>query len=264
MKTFSKLVTSIWLPHIIWDPWYTCIPAVMIEVKELIFPIKEFKFFKISLLIIACFLLSVPKSYGQSKEVGLSLGVMSYTGDYTRIIKPADFRPGINFFYQSNVNHTFSLRYSLGGGLISISNYNPTDGPPTYPDLTFNVWIIQAAFSLQYYFLNFKKKESRINWSPYFHGGGGLITGLGTFTSVNFGLPFGFGFKYKWSDKITIGAEYGMTKLFSDLLDNLSGPPENQPRYQGQESLADWTYFIGFSCQYVFYDIPCPYDYRFP
>jgi Domain of unknown function (DUF6089) len=75
-------------------------------------------------------------------------------------------------------------------------------------------------------------------------------------------LPFGFGFKYTIGQRLGIGVEYQMRKLFSDKLDNLNDPlayeitkngSKEEFTYTDMIHNNDWTGYLGVHLTYKIY-----------
>ena len=75
-------------------------------------------------------------------------------------------------------------------------------------------------------------------------------------------FPFGIGFKYSLGQRLGIGIEYQMRKLFSDKLDNLDDPLAYKTIIDGNEEVItysdkihnnDWTGYLGIHLTYKIY-----------
>ncbi|HSH19401.1 MAG TPA: DUF6089 family protein [Draconibacterium sp.] len=82
-------------------------------------------------------------------------------------------------------------------------------------------------------------------------------------------IPFGIGFKYSLGQRLGIGIEYQMRKMFSDKLDNLDDPLayktnrdgiEEEVKYTSVQHNNDWSGYLGVHITYKIYmgKRPCP------
>ena len=177
-------------------------------------------------------------------------------------------KPGIVAFYKMNLDNIFTIRGSVTGGMISGSDKNPMDAFAANRDGAFQSGIVEVAAMLEYNFLDYKADHVQFRWTPYFTVG---ISGFSFFggdqelegaSRTQLALPFGGGFKYMMNPKFTLNLEIGVRKLFFDQLDGYSDGNIANKHYQyGNKYDNDWFNFVGFSISYLFWDIPCPYDF---
>lgn len=98
--------------------------------------------------------------------------------------------------------------------------------------------------------------------------------GRSAYSQRGIAIPFGIGFKYSLTDKISLGVEWGMRKTFTDYIDDisttyyldassndstnpsvfLSDPNLNHQPYmeRGNPETKDWYNFYGFTLTYKF------------
>ena len=177
-------------------------------------------------------------------------------------------KPGIVGYYKLNLDNIFRVRASLTGGFISGIDDPPIDAFAVNRAASFQSTIIEAAGIVEYNFLNFKADKVHIRWTPYMSAGLGVFTFFGGdqdldgTSNVQLAIPFGGGFKYAVNPNITLNLEIGIRKLFTDRLDGYSDGDITNKNYQyGNKYDKDWYNFVGFSISYIFWDIPCPYDF---
>ena len=226
---------------------------------------KSIKWFPVFLLL---FLISIV-GYCQKSELGFNLGALSYTGDLHRNYRFLQNRPAGSVFYRVNFNNTLSLKTGMMLGKLVGNDDNPVDVLGTNRKATFSVFIMEAAATFEYHFLEWRSAKSNLRWSPYLFFGAGLFNVSGQtdkteqYSNVQPVLPFGLGFKYIVNPKWYIGIDFGSRKTFFDYLDNISAGNISNKNYQyGFTEDNDMYHFIGFSLNYSFYDIPCPFPYK--
>ena len=219
-----------------------------------------------SLIIFFTFFTSF--AFSQFNEFGIGVGGFNYAGDLMRGYPIENVKPGIVAYYKRNLDNIFSIRASLTGGIISGNDENPIDPFAANRRGSFQSTIIEVAGIIEYNFLDFRKGEGSIRWSPYFFTGlsGFTFTGgdqdLNGSSTAQLAIPFGGGFKYALNPSLTLNLEIGIRKLFFDHLDGYSDGDITNKNYQyGNKYDKDWYNFVGFSISYLIWDIPCPYDF---
>ncbi len=204
----------------------------------------------------------------QKNEFGVGVGAFNYAGDLMRGYHIENAKPGLVAYYKRNLDNIFSARGSLTGGWLSGTDENPIDPFAAQRAGSFHSGLIEAAAMMEYNFLDFKAEHVRVRWSPY------MFVGLGTFvffggdqdlqgsSRVQMALPFGGGIKYAVNPNIILNLEVGIRKLFFDTIDGYSDGDITNKNYQyGNKYDTDWYNFVGISISYIFWDIPCPYDF---
>ncbi len=216
------------------------------------------------------FLLISSQLFAQIDEVGGGIGGMTYTGDLVRGYKLLSNRPAGTIFVRRNLNDFVSFKFGVAGGKITASDAtDPIDAFAAQRNSSFNITLMEFSIMVEYHFLNFKSGSPRERWSPYFTGGVALIAISGNknkpepYSNFQPSVPLGFGVKYIVNPKWMIGFEWGARMLFFDYLDNVSEGDLQKKNYQyGNWYDNDAYYYIGFSLNYAFYRIPCPFPYN--
>ncbi|GJM29335.1 MAG: hypothetical protein DHS20C17_19700 [Cyclobacteriaceae bacterium] len=204
----------------------------------------------------------------QGLEIGGGLGTMYATGDVTRGMELGELGLAGQLFIRYNLSNVVSVRGTgLIGGISGDDETNPIDPFAEKRDFSFFRTNYEASAVIEYNFLDYKERNSIINFSPYFFIGGGLSATSNKNSEEDYRriqpvIPFGVGVKYRLTKQWNLEFEFGARKTFYDGLDKLSGVPNPnklQPRY-GNELDNDWYYFAGISVSYTFYSIPCPFN----
>lgn len=205
--------------------------------------------------------------HGQGLEVGGGIGGMAYTGDLVRGYQFGQQGPGIQGFIRYNLSNVVSVRGTgLLGRIRGDDRVNPIDAFGQLRARSFRRFVIEASTTIEYNFLDYKERNSLINWSPYFFGGVGLSaysskSGTNDYSRIQPVIPFGLGIKYRLNKQWNLEFEFGARKTFFDFIDEVSDVPtpnKLDPQY-GNELDNDWYYFTGFSISYTFYSVPCPF-----
>ncbi len=204
----------------------------------------------------------------QLSEIGFQAGVFNFTGDLSRNYNLQSQRPAGSVFFKANISQAASLRYGFSGGMLSGNDQYSNDPFNQIRDDSFNVFLLEGYALLEFYFLDYKSKHALIHWTPYLNFGLGLFSFFGEkaeendFFPIQPAIPLGVGIKYQLSKKFDIGIEVSARATFFDEIDGVSGPDNNRKNYDyGNKYDFDSYYFIGFTLNYTFYFIPCPYGY---
>jgi hypothetical protein len=213
--------------------------------------------------------LSSLSSFGQLTEVGFQIGVMNYTGDLSPGYSIKNHRPGASVFLRNNISDGVGLKYGIAAGMLHGSNEYFSNTENQMSSISFNTTILEAFGVFEFYFLNYKSKHSRVHWTPYLSLGLGVFTYFGDAAQnsnqsrIQPAIPIGLGFKYQINPKIDIGFEASARITFFDYLDGIGNDDPIGPNYVYANKYSfDTYYFIGFTLNYTFYIIPCPYDWE--
>lgn len=204
-------------------------------------------------------------SNAQRSEIGFGIGTFNYTGDLVRTYNFAYSRPAATVFYRANLSRVVSFRTSITAGQLAASDNRPIDAFAAERNASFDIFLFEAATTLEYHFLDWRDEKFFMRFSPYVFGGFGLFGISGNtqkpaeYSNVQAAIPFGMGVKYIVNPKYYLSLEFGMRKTFFDYLDNISDENSLRKNYQyANPNDNDNYFFLGISITRTFYDIPCP------
>ena len=233
------------------------------------FETAKIELYKILLLSFLLIFTSFSNSFGQLTEIGFQLGAFNYTGDLSNGYSLKNHRPGASVFLRTNLTDAVGLKYGIAAGMIHGSNEFFDDTENQMTSISFNTTILEAFGSFEFYFLDYKSKHSRVHWTPYLSLGLAAFTYFGDAASnsnqsrIQPAIPIGIGFKYQVSKRIDLGLEASARVTFFDYLDGIGeGDPIGPDYVYANQYSFDTYYFIGFTLNYTFYIIPCPYDWE--
>jgi hypothetical protein len=208
-------------------------------------------------------------SYAQLTEMGIELGVFNFTGDVSSSYNLRSCRPGASLFMKSNLTKGLSLKYGISGGWLSGNDRFSDDPFNQRRNYSFDIFLFEGFGVFEFNFLDYRSKNARIHWTPYLNVGLAAFTFWGNrdmndnFFPVQPAIPMGVGIRYQVSKKLDIGIEASARATFFDHLDGVSGSDDTIKNYKyGNQHDFDAYYFIGFTLNYIFYFIPCPFDYN--
>lgn len=217
-----------------------------------------------------CFFLLSVFAKAQSTEIGAGIGGLSYTGDLNRGYDLTQNRPAGTVFHRTNLSDFVSFKVGITAGKIAGSDKKGNiDAFSNQRNASFNVFIFEASGVVEYHFLDWRTEKSLVRWTPYVFGGVGIFAMSGhqnkiqEYSNVQPVLPFGLGVKYILNPKWYLGFEAGARKTFFDYIDNVSEGNIAVKNYQyGNTNDNDLYYYVGFTINYSFYTIPCPFPYK--
>lgn len=219
------------------------------------------------LVIFALILMVTPTQAGDrsaSFQLGLGGGVSYYTGELNTFghFKSEFTHFGFGGIMRKTFNDRHAIRATGYYGRISGNNAEDMRITQGLTSIDFTSRIIEGNAVYEFNFFPLNPYEETSYWlSPFIYVGAGAFYfspktdggSLDAFANAPGGaissskiqpvLPFGFGWKVKFTDRIFIHAEYGLRKTFTDQLDAVSGTYGNAATgyYQiGFERNKDW------------------------
>lgn len=208
-------------------------------------------------------------TFAQLTEMGFELGVFNFTGDLSRAYNLKSHRPAGSFFLKSNITQGLAVRYGISAGMLSGKDKYTDDPFNQVRNKSFDIFLFEAFGLIEFNFLDYRSKNARIHWTPYLNFGLAAFSFWGgrdmndDFFPVQPAIPMGVGIRYQLSKKFDIGLEASARATFFDHLDGVSGSDNLIKDYNyGNKYDFDSYFFIGFTLNYIFYFIPCPFDYN--
>lgn len=202
----------------------------------------------LSLFLLTVFLLTTATISAQSLHVGVFGGTSSYSGDLVEKYFPGHGQTKAAFGVTANYE-LFDQIFLRGG--LTYARVGGADSLGEKPNLklrnlSFQSSILEFSVLGEFYLMNLYNRR----YSPYLFGGLALyhfdpyaytVTGQKVFLQplstegqglpgytnkpyklTQLAIPFGGGIKYAINDNFRIGLEFGLRKLFTDHLDDLS------------------------------------------
>ena len=185
-------------------------------------------------------------------EIGFTVGGMNYIGDLNNQSMFGRVNLALGGLYRLNFDERWSLRVDVDYGHVE-------GGNPDYIErrnLSFRSYILEGSMRVEFNFFPFSMRDDHFVWTPYIFGGIGFfafnpkayytdplsgesgwfeLQPLGTegqgspltpertpYTLKQLSMPFGVGVKYHPSKSLTLSAEYGFRKTWTDYIDDVS------------------------------------------
>jgi len=187
-------------------------------------------------------------AFSQNLHVGIFGGVAAYQGDLTDRIIPKKVTNGaigvtVNYELTPQIMLRGGFTYSVVGGADRFAK----DDSMLARNLAFETHLTESSLLGEYYFFDLNEQK----FSPYVFGGLAVFhfnpyaysgttnkiflkplstegEGLSAYPDrkpyalTQLALPFGAGVKYAFNDRVRLGLELGIRKLFTDYLDDVS------------------------------------------
>lgn len=155
-------------------------------------------------------------------EIGGAAGSSFYLGDAneTKLYLHPGFTGGALFRY--NLSFHYAVKANLLFGRVS---GNSKDSGNTFPfgqNAAFDRTFSDLSAVIEFNFLPYSDRYNYIGtepFTPYVFIGTGITYGSGERRFLGLNLPFGIGVKYKLKNRVNIGFELSMRKLFRDDFD---------------------------------------------
>jgi len=257
--------------------------------------------------LVVCLMLVCSSVYPQNFHIGIFGGASAYQGDLTEGILPKKTTNGV---IGLTVNYELMDNLVLRGGI----NYTILSGADRYSNndslrarnLSFETKLVEGNVLAEFYLMNLNYQKfspylfaglAVFHFNPYAYSASGQQVYLKPLSTEGQGLsqypdrkpykltqlaiPFGGGVKYAFSEKWRLGLEFGLRKLFTDYLDDVSTSyadandllaakgqlavdmayrgdelPNGNPAYpakaaqRGGANFKDWYYFLGLHLTY--------------
>lgn len=245
----------------------------------------------------------------QHLEIGAAGGFSSYNGDLspsTKRFALGEQRYAVGAFVRYQRNDYISFKLGLTAGRLSADDADAKSPGRRSRGLSFKSTLFETSFTMEYNILGYEPKFLTKTISPYIFVGVGVFAfnpktlyqgkwvelqplntegqGLPAFPNkkpykkIALAIPFGFGMKYALTDRINLGAEFGLRKTNTDYIDDVSttyvasdiisenyGPvaaalsnPSNTPRTTGQvrgnPNIKDWYMISSLTVSYNLID----------
>ncbi|MDR1719145.1 MAG: porin family protein [Dysgonamonadaceae bacterium] len=222
-----------------------------------LYPVKAL-FFLSSMGMIVC-ATAVAQEY--KYEIGGMAGMSMYMGDVNQTKFFQGWHPAAGAVFRKNFNLRWALKADLLMGKVDGDTQNTENVFPANAQISFSRNFYELGGQMEFNFLPYSDKYAYLNTSktaPYVLTGLGLTFAPGddrAFLGLNWAL--GVGIKYKIRNRINLGLEYAVRKLFRDDFDAPGKADElnlNNP-YQFETSRTknnDWYSTLMFSVTWDF------------
>ena len=169
---------------------------------------------------------NIGQIYGQEYkfEAGGAAGTSFYMGDANKTGLFKDVRPALGAVLRNNINFRWAIKSNLYWGQVAGSTEEVSHTFPNGLAESFSRNFFDLGSQAEFNFFPYSDKFAYMNTkriTPYILAGLGLTLATGgekAFFSVN--MPLGIGVKYKIVNRLNLGCEFAMRKLFGDSFDS--------------------------------------------
>ncbi|HSO86311.1 MAG TPA: DUF6089 family protein [Draconibacterium sp.] len=230
------------------------------------------------LLVFAAVWITVSVHAQVTSDIGIWGGSSVYFGDMDETNPVQPFNPNFGGYFRYNFNARMGLRAMFLTG--KFSDEGVIEGVPA----TFSKNVQDLSLQLEVNYLKYILGGKNTRFTSYVTAGIGVayfpyemdpafIAGFNPDHNKGSAIvkesvitptfPFGIGFKYTLGQRLGVGIEYQMRKLFSDKLDNLDDPlayeiinsdgTKDEVKYTDTIHNNDWSGYLGLHLTYKIY-----------
>ncbi|MDR1344348.1 MAG: porin family protein [Tannerellaceae bacterium] len=160
-------------------------------------------------------------------EIGGAAGGSFYMGDVNKNAPFRELNHAFGGIFRYNANLRWAIKANLMWGQVSGATSVEDNVYPGNAQASFQRNMFELGGQMEFNFFPYSNKFAYANakrFTPYVLLGLGATVAPGsgrTFAGIN--LPVGIGVKYKIKDRINLGCEFSMRKLFADDFDVTDG-----------------------------------------
>ena len=194
-------------------------------------------------------------------EAGVMGGLCYYLGD----INPRKqfYSPGmaIGGLIKHNITEHHSVRANVSVGHIKGNDLDFQNEYQQRRALDFETSLTDLFVGYEFNFMPYIINRKVKGRTPYIFAGVGysfiLSSSTGT-AAAHATIPFGVGFKYRFSETVSIGCEWSMRKTFTDSLDGVLNPGADAGYSKTHNN--DWYSFAGVYATFRIFEqkFECP------
>jgi hypothetical protein len=231
------------------------------------------------LLVFAAVWITVSGNAQITADIGVWGGTSMYLGDLNETNPLQPLSPNFGGYFRYNFNSRVGLRAMFLTGKFT------DEGLIEGADTSFSKGVQDFSLQVEINFLKYILGVEKTPYSAYITAGIGVAyfpydmdpefiasfnpqTNKGVYplseSVMTPTVPFGIGFKYSLGQKLGIGIEYQMRKMFSDKLDNLDDPlayntyntdstVKEEITYTDAIHNNDWSGYLGIHLTYKIY-----------
>lgn len=155
-------------------------------------------------------------------EIGSAVGTSFYMGDANRT--KFYLHPGIagGLLFRYNINFHWGIKAGMLVGNVSGKSEDSGNVFPFEQQASFRRTLAELGTQAEFNFFPYSDKYAYLGtrpYTPYLFTGVGITYATGDNHFIDANIPFGMGFKYKLKNRMNIGIEFSMRKLFRDDFD---------------------------------------------
>lgn len=189
-------------------------------------------------------------------EIGGMLGGSFYMGDTNKDTPFKNINPAASVLFRYNANFRVAFKADLAWARLSGSTEGLDNVFPDHAQTSFDRNVIDLGGQAEFNFFPYSDKYKYLytkRIAPYAAAGFGFAaaTGSGDMSFSPY-LSLGTGMKYKLKNRINIGAEFSVRKLFGDGLEGKEMLNDPYDIGSGMFKNRDWYSMLMISVSYDF------------
>ncbi|HOO94954.1 MAG TPA: DUF6089 family protein [Proteiniphilum sp.] len=155
-------------------------------------------------------------------EIGGAAGTSFYMGDANKnsLFKYPGIAGGLLMRY--NISLHWAVRANVLAGRVTGNTAGSGNSFPYGADHAFSRTFAETGAQVEFNFLPYSDRQGYLQtsrYTPYLLAGAGLTAASGERLFSSMSIPIGAGVKYKIKNRMNIGIEFSMRKLFGDDFD---------------------------------------------
>lgn len=211
-------------------------------------------------------------------DVGVFYGRTYYLGDLNPKMHFSNHKMILGAIYRYNLNYRYAVRANLFLGTLEYSDDLSIFGYQIARGKNFHTNYYDFSGQFEFNFFPYKPGDKKMNNSPYVAAGITFfyLTSAKRGGPYQLGIPFGIGYKFNVTKRLSAGLEWSFRKTFTDMIDWISGHDDmplvdgalNGPvrglKQEGYLNDNDWYSFAGIFITYKFKEagLGCPDAYK--
>ena len=176
---------------------------------------------KKNLIILIILLVSV-KIFAQPKgDVGIFAGGAYYLGEINTTYQFKEILPAYGVFYRQIFDLRYSIKSSVYYGQITAHDAASKYDFNIQRDHSFLLKFVDISSMVEFNFLPYVSTSMKYNHAPYVTVGLSYMVSLDKNVPNTMSIPFGIGYKFNITERLSAGTELTWRNTFSDELDGL-------------------------------------------
>lgn len=177
-------------------------------------------FQRATIIIFFLFLSTVLRAQEYKYEIGGIAGGSFYMGDANKTAVFKSLNPALGGVFRYNKNFRIAFKANLAWAKVTGNTAGSENIFPDNAQASFDRNVIDLGGQMEFNFFPYSDKYAYMNTrklTPYIVAGLGITVATGggdTFVGPN--IPLGVGVKYKVKNRVNLGCEFTVRKLFGD------------------------------------------------
>lgn len=189
-------------------------------------------------------------------EIGGMAGTSMYMGDANKTAFVKGVNPALGAVFRYNANFRWAMKANLLWGQVSGKTSGSDNVFPNELNVSFNRNLIELGGQMEFNFFPYSDKFAYAGTrrlTPYILLGAGItVAPGGDETFFNLNIPMGAGVKYKIKNRLNLGCEFAVRKLFGDGLEGVDALKDPYGIKSSFLKNKDWYSCLMFSVTWDF------------